>query len=548
MSQINAVLTATGEAHITGSDGRTWTTAFADLDAARESVRETAAATAAAIDEPVHLVISEPAGEQRVLVHANGDAEVDAPYGSAGPMGSVGPMDQMGSVGSSGPLGSGGPSAHTSPVAPEAPGASPDSPSLPPSPAPGPAHAAPMAQQYVAAPAPDSGPHDTAELRAVASGLAAASGFAAPGSWAPQTGIPDAVPVAPAAAPQAPAYQAHEGAGQTPPQAAPDEAPLQTRRRRPTAADFAASRPAVPQSPAREGWRGATNALTGGALRLAPGDEEMTRREWRASIQRGLAGHKCVVFVNLKGGASKTTTCYLTAATLGRVRGGNVLAWDNNENKGTLGDRALSAGHDHTAIDLLANIDRFMNPANAHELVNFVRAQGENKFHVLASQNQAGDKEVIDGGAFVRLHTVLRQFYHLALVDTGNASTAATWQAAVEIADEIVLVSMNKEDSSKTLAATVDTLIEMGFADKLSRGVLLVTQPPVPSKNRKTRLAANGERLHRIREHFGHYVRKIVVAPYDEALDDGADIIFENLAPATQEAYLEATASIIDGL
>jgi MinD-like ATPase involved in chromosome partitioning or flagellar assembly len=177
-----------------------------------------------------------------------------------------------------------------------------------------------------------------------------------------------------------------------------------------------------------------------------------------------------------------------------------------------------------------------------------VRAQGENKFHVLASQNQAGDKEVIDGSAFVQLHTVLRQFYHLALVDTGNASTAGTWQAAVEIADEIVLVAMNKEDSSKTLAATVDTLVDMGFADKLSRGILLVTQPALPSKNRKARAAANEERLARIRDHFGHYVRKIVVAPHDEALDDGADIIFENLAPETQEAYLEATAAIVDGL
>ncbi|NUP74970.1 MAG: hypothetical protein HOQ07_10040, partial [Sinomonas sp.] len=92
------------------------------------------------------------------------------------------------------------------------------------------------------------------------------------------------------------------------------------------------------------------------------------------------------------------------------------------------------------------------------------------------------------------------------------------------------------------------TLVDMGFADKLSRGILLVTQPAVPSKNRKTRVAANEERLHRISEHFGHYVRKIVVAPYDEALDDGAEIMFENLSPATQEAYLEATAAIVDGL
>ncbi|MEA5455711.1 chromosome partitioning protein [Sinomonas sp. JGH33] len=447
MTQINARLSASGEAEITGSNGRTWNTSYGDLEAARQSVQETAAATAAAIDAPVQLVISDPAGERRMLVFANGDSQAEG------------------------------------------------------------AHAA----------AP--------ELRG-------------PGLRTPDLGGVDLrAPHAAAPGPGVPGVGSEEPAGLS-----------LRRRRRPTAADFAASRPAAPRSPAQEGWQGAVNSVSGGALRLAPGAREVARREWRASAQRGLPGHKTVVFVNLKGGASKTTACYLAAATLGRVRGGNVLAWDNNENKGTLGDRAMPASHDHTAIDLLANVDRFATPSNAHELVNYVRAQGENKFHVLASQNQAGDKEVIDGAAFVQLHSVLRQFYHLALVDTGNASTAGTWQAAVEIADEIVLVAMNKEDSSKTLAATVDTLVEMGFADKLARGVLLVTQPPVPSKNRKHRLAANEERLNRIREHFGHYVRKIVIAPYDEALDDGADIIFENLSPATQEAYLEATAAIVDGL
>ncbi|MFK0009899.1 hypothetical protein ACIQTZ_22880 [Paenarthrobacter sp. NPDC090520] len=326
--------------------------------------------------------------------------------------------------------------------------------------------------------------------------------------------------------------------------------PQQPTRRssRPTAADFAASRPEAAVGPAQEGWQGVLNGLSGGSLRIAPGDKELQRRNWRASIQRGLAGHKTVVYINLKGGAGKTTITYLVAAVLGRVRGGNILAWDNNENKGTLGDRSMRANHDHTAIDLLANIDRFATPSNAHELVNYVHAQGENKFHVLASQNTAADKEVVDGTAFTQLHGVLKQFYHLMAVDTGNASTAGTWQAAVEIADEIVIVAMNKEDSAKTLASTVDTLVQMGYGEKLSNGVLLITQPPVPSKNKAARVAANKERLERTKAHFSHYVREIVVVPNDEALDDGGDIIYENLMPETQEAYLHATAAIVDGL
>lgn len=322
---------------------------------------------------------------------------------------------------------------------------------------------------------------------------------------------------------------------------AAESAPAVERRRRPTAADFAASRPEPAQGPAEEGWQGALNKV---GFRVAAGTAELQRRDWRASIQRGLAGHRTVSVLNIKGGATKTTSSYLLAGTLGRVRGGNIVCVDNNENRGTLGDRSMAANHDHTSLDLLANIDRFASPSNAHELQSYIRPQGENRFHVLASQNKASNKEVIDGAAFVQLHGVLQAFYHLMVVDTGNASTASTWQAAVELSDELVLVAMAKEDSVKTLAATVDTLIDQGMEDKLARGVLLMTEPPLASKNRKAHL----ELLERTREHFTGYVREVCVLPFDAALDDGGPIVYENLSKASKEAWLKATASIMAGL
>lgn len=320
-----------------------------------------------------------------------------------------------------------------------------------------------------------------------------------------------------------------------------EQGPGVERRRRPTAADFAASRPEPAQGPAEEGWQGAMNKI---GFRVAAGKAELQRRDWRASIQRGLAGHRTISMLNIKGGASKTTDSYLLAATLGRIRGGNIVCVDNNENRGTLGDRSIPANHDHTSLDLLANIDRFATPSNAHELQSYIRPQGENRFHVLASQNKASNKEVIDGAAFVQLHGVLQAFYHLMVVDTGNASTASTWQAAVELSDELVLVAMAKEDSVKTLAATVDTLIDQGMEDKLGRGVLLLTEPPLASKNRKAHL----ELLERTRKHFTGYVRQVCVLPFDPALDDGGPIVYENLSKASKEAWLEATAAIMGGL
>lgn len=314
-------------------------------------------------------------------------------------------------------------------------------------------------------------------------------------------------------------------------------------RERMTARDFAETRRPPSAAPATVGFRGFVNRVFKTAL--APNASEQEGRVQRSSIQRGLLGHKTVSIVNVKGGVGKTTTTYLLSAVLGRVRGGNILAWDNNENKGTLGDRSIRAGHDHTALDLLEHADDFATPANAQHLVNYTRPQGDNKFSVLASQDRGSTRQVIDGAAFTKLHAVLRQFFHLILVDTGNASNAATWQAAVGESDAIVLVTTNKEDAMKPATSTIDDLAAQGHLDRLRRGVAIVTETQLA--NAEQRRAA-AERLERFASHVSGYVREVVVIPFDAALDDGDDIVFDRLAPATVAAYTRAAAAIIDGL
>lgn len=355
--------------------------------------------------------------------------------------------------------------------------------------------------------------------------------------------VPAPAPVATAPAPPLPTRAAVKPAPT--PTGTPAGGEALPTRRKPSAADFGATISEPTAHPAQQGWRGVLNSM---GMRLSPSATELEERQWRTTTQRGLAGHKTVVFVNLKGGATKTTATFMVGATLGRVRGGNLLDWDNNENQGTLGDLALPASHDLTARDLLDNIERFAVPSNSPELMNYMRPQGENRFHVLASQNKASNTEVIDGAAFVQLHGMLRQFYHLILVDTGNAATASTWQAAVEIADEIVLVALNKADSTKKLAATVDSLVAQGLEAKLARGVLLLTEPTAPPKKGSDREKESRINRNQAVEHFSHYVREIVHIPYDEALADGKQIAFENLQPRAQRAYLAATAAIVGGL
>lgn len=319
------------------------------------------------------------------------------------------------------------------------------------------------------------------------------------------------------------------------------EAELPTRRelRETTLAQaFSETEKDRPDGPAVEGWQGVVNQISNGVIKLGPGPKERKRRDARTAVQRGLDSHKTVAFLNLKGGASKTTDCYLVSAIFGIVRGGSVLAWDANENKGTLGDRAAQANHDRTAQDLLYDLERFSDGKHEHELVNYMRPQGELHFDVLSSQNTASTSTVIDGKGFNSMHATLRRFYRMMFVDTGNSSSSTTWTAAVKAADLVVICASNKEDQVKVAASTIDTLEQEGYGDKIANAVMLVSNPQ----------NVNRDRLERMEAVFGSKVRALVIIPFDRHLDDGGRIEWHSLSEETKDAYLFAAQAVTDGL
>lgn len=320
---------------------------------------------------------------------------------------------------------------------------------------------------------------------------------------------------------------------------APAEVIEEGPRPRPTAADFADSQAPDPQAPAQIGWRGLLRRLTLGLVAVAPGAREINLRAWSAAVLRGLAGHKLIVVINEKGGVGKTTSTFLLSAVLGRYRGGTVLAWDNNENRGTLGQRGAVASHDHTAIDLLNEVDEFGDQTIVSDLLNYVRPQGPNKFDLLASQNKTATSQVIDASAFGRMRATLSKFYRMVVVDTGNNSSAATWRAAVDAADEIVIVSTLREDSAQAAAVVADTLWELGYEDKLKNAVTILSAPAEK---------VDEELRARVTSHMSRLTRSVVEVPYDGSLVDGKRIDYDRLSTASKDAWLHAAAEVVKGL
>src|SRR5947207_12634927 len=78
-------------------------------------------------------------------------------------------------------------------------------------------------------------------------------------------------------------------------------------------------------------------------------------------LRADLGGSKVLAFANPKGGVHKTTASVLAAATIGSARGRGVLAWDDNELRGTLGLRAGSARHARTIRHLVGDLLQIEN-------------------------------------------------------------------------------------------------------------------------------------------------------------------------------------------
>lgn len=344
----------------------------------------------------------------------------------------------------------------------------------------------------------------------------------------------------------APAAQSRPSPTEPAPQPAPEPRPAPEPLQAssvsvPTLDDLLADRPAPPTGPARTGWRAAVRRATGGLIAPGPGAAEMSQRLAVQSVQRSLRGPKTVVIVNPKGGAHKTTDTLLLAATFGVHRGGYVLAWDNNETRGTLGWRAAPARHTNTAVDLLADLDRFdeVRSARVGDLDNYVRSQGDAQFDVLASDEDASSAASIDADAFRRLHRTLSRFYRILCIDTGNNMRASNWQAAIDAADQLVIASTIREDTAASAAWLADALRDRGRVALVEQAVTVLSAPT------RTPDPALRDRLHR---HFGKLTRSVLEVPHDPALVAGGPIAFDALTPATRTAWLQVTAAVADGL
>ena len=294
-------------------------------------------------------------------------------------------------------------------------------------------------------------------------------------------------------------------------------------------------------APASWGWRGAVRRWSGGTIRPAMGLKEVAYERDRAMIQKDFGGPRTIAFVNPKGGAAKTTSALAAGFTFGTVRGGGVVAWDNNETRGTLGIRGLRGAHRNTTRELLDDLGRFKEvfESGAGDLATFVRSQGDARFDVLASDERPDVTGMIKADDFSQVHRLLASRYEVILVDTGNNLRAENWLAAAKAADVLVVTSTVREDTGYSGLWMLDALQDSGY-ENLKYKTITVLSDPSPMVDPKL--------VQDLEEVYEQRTRSVYRVPYDPALVAGSVVPYEQLSEATTRSWLRACAGMAAAL
>ncbi|MGJ9414428.1 MinD/ParA family protein [Aeromicrobium sp. CF4.19] len=351
---------------------------------------------------------------------------------------------------------------------------------------------------------------------------------------------------APTAAAPAPVEEA-----EAPPTAEVDEQPeqdqpLSARHRggRRSSNDFLEGRRASAPAPtATTGWRVKANRWSGGLLKLSESTVERQAQEDRRTIQRNFGGPKSVVTINTKGGVGKTSSTLMTAMTFGMIRGGGVVAWDNNETQGSLGHRGLEGSRDTTARDLLQEIHRFadVETSRVGDLGGYLRSQGEAHFELLASDNRSTVTGQISQQDVVDIRRLLERFYKVLFIDTGNNLRAPNWLEAVGGADHLLVPTAVRVDSAYGAVQTLESIEEVLHTAGHDPDWIRANSTAVISLPRG---GADQGLLRDVTELMEGRCGSVHIAPYEPLMNPGDRIDYTRISDPTRAAWLKISAAI----
>ncbi|NIZ91741.1 AAA family ATPase [Kineococcus rubinsiae] len=293
------------------------------------------------------------------------------------------------------------------------------------------------------------------------------------------------------------------------------------------------------ESPATQGLRGAVSLM---GLRVGPSASELAFRADRRAVSQHWPTPRTIYIANEKGGVGKTPTVVCLSAVFARYGGAGVLAWDNNQTRGTLGWRTEQGPHEVTLHELLPHVGDLLGPnAQAAHLAAYTHHQREDHYDVLRSKPVSlAVADRVTRTDVDRIHQVASKYYRLIFIDSGNDVADPIWQRGIDHTDQLVIATTTRDDHAEAGARLLEALTDRDeHSARLAREAVVVVNT---ADARATR-----EDKNRMVTAFGHLAREAVVIPHDPGMVDGI-LRYDGLRPATQRAWLNAAAHVARGL
>ncbi|PYF96378.1 MinD-like ATPase involved in chromosome partitioning or flagellar assembly [Georgenia satyanarayanai] len=293
------------------------------------------------------------------------------------------------------------------------------------------------------------------------------------------------------------------------------------------------------EEPATKGARGLLTRL---GVRVSPSEAERSERADEQAVSQHWPGPRTIAIVNGKGGASKTPSTILLSAIFARYGGAGVLAWDNNQTRGTLGWRTEQGPHDATLLELLPQTDRLLGTAaQSADLAHYVHHQTRDRFDVLRSKPMAlAHEQRVEPGDVDAIHAVAAKYYRLIFIDSGNDESDPMWLRMIDHADQIVVATTTRDDHAEAGALLLEALAERDERGaELAAGAVVIVSQADPK--------ATTTQVDRIADGFQPLAREAVTVPFDPAMVDGL-LRLGALNERTRRAWLHAAAAVARGL
>ncbi|MEU6427211.1 MinD/ParA family protein [Microbispora sp. NPDC046973] len=277
------------------------------------------------------------------------------------------------------------------------------------------------------------------------------------------------------------------------------------------------------------GWRRLVYQLSGGRIIPSESAAELERRTLIAQAQTPVAsGHHRIAVMSLKGGVGKTTTTAALGNTLASLRGDRVIAIDANPDRGTLGIKVKSETA-ATIRTLLAEAPHIVRYADARAFTS----QSSARLEVLASDTDPAVSEAFNAEDYRTVANLIERYYSICITDCGTGLLHGAMGATLELADQIVLVTMVAVDGASSAAATLDWLTAHGHGH-LVKNAIVVLNAVEPKSHVDVDL---------LERHFAGRCRTVVRVPFDPHLKEGAEVDLARLRPTTRGAYLRLAAA-----